>query len=294
AQIKPGLPREVRDPQITRANSDGSQQPVVTLTVFSDRRSLREVSTLVEQQIIKRLENAYGVGHIWTGGSVERQVQIFLRPDAMQSYRVGVDQVIAAIQAANQDLPAGTITHGATERLVRVEGKIKDPRGFERIIVANQGGAPVYLHQVADVVDGEAEETSIARTNGRRSVSIYVYRMQQANVVRTAKAVEEAVEELRARLPDDIYILPVWSDADWIEASLNRVKSTIMEGALLTVLIVFLFLHSWRSTVITALTLPISVLSTFIALYFFDFTLNFMTLMALSLCIGLLIDDAIV
>src|SRR5690606_1062274 len=139
AQIKPGLPREVRDPQITRANSDGSQQPVVTLTVFSDRRSLREVSTLVEQQIIKRLENAYGVGHIWTGGSVERQVQIFLRPDAMQSYPVGVDQVIAAIEAANQDLPAGTITHGATERLVRVEGKIKDPRGFERIIVANQG-----------------------------------------------------------------------------------------------------------------------------------------------------------
>lgn len=294
AQVKPWMPREVRDPQITRASTDGSQEPVVSLTVHSDRRSLREVSTLVEQQIVKRLENAYGVGHIWTGGSVERQVQVFLHPEAMHSYRVGVDQVIAAIQAANQDLPAGTITHGATDRLVRVEGKIKDPRGFERIIVAHQGGAPVYLHQVAEIVDGEAEETSIARTNGKRSVSIYIYRMQQANIVQTGKAIEEAVKELQERLPEDIQITPVWSDAQWIEASLDRVKSTIMEGAMLTVLIVFLFLHSWRSTVITALTLPISVISTFIALHFFGFTLNFMTLMALSLCIGLLIDDAIV
>ena len=294
AQVKPWMPREVRDPQITRASTDGSQQPVVSLSVYSNSRSLREVSTLVDQQIVKRLENAYGVGHIWTGGSVERQVQIFLRPDALQSYRVGVDQVIAAIQAANQDLPAGIITHGASDRLVRVEGKIKDPRGFERIIVANQGGAPVYLHQVAEIVDGEAEETSIARTDGRSSVSVYVYRMQQANIVETGKAIEEAVKELKNRLPQDIQIATVWSDAEWIEASLDRVKSTIMEGALLTVLIVFLFLHSWRSTVITALTLPISVIATFIALHFFGFTLNFMTLMALSLCIGLLIDDAIV
>ncbi len=294
AQVKPWMPREVRDPQITRASTDGSQQPVVSLTVYSSSRSLREVSTLVDQQIVKRLENAYGVGHIWTGGSVERQVQIFLRPEALQSYRVGVDQVIAAVQAANQDLPAGIITHGASDRLVRVEGKIKDPRGFERIIVANQGGAPVYLHQVAEIVDGEAEETSIARTDGRPSVSVYVYRMQQANIVETGEAIEEAVKELKERLPEDIQIATVWSDAKWIEASLDRVKSTIMEGALLTVLIVFLFLHSWRSTVITALTLPISVIATFIALHFFGFTLNFMTLMALSLCIGLLIDDAIV
>ncbi len=294
AQVKPSMPREVRDPYITRASTDGSQDPVVSLAVYSGSRSLREVSTLVEQQVVKRLENVPGVGHIWTGGSVERQVQIFLRPEAMQSYRVGVDQVIAAIQAANQDLPAGIITHGASDQLVRVEGKIKDPRGFERIIVANQGGAPVYLHQVAQVVDGEAEQTSISRTDGKSSVSIYIYRIQQANVVEVGKGVDEAVKELKEQLPEDIEISTVWSNATWVEGSLDRVKSTIMEGALLTVLIVFLFLHSWRSTVITALTLPISVIATFIALHFFGFTLNFMTLMALSLCIGLLIDDAIV
>ncbi len=294
AQIKSGMPREVRDPVINRATSDGSQEPVVSLAVYSTTRSLREVSTIVEQQIVKRMETAPGVGSIAVGGSLARQVQIFLRPEAMQSYRVGVDQVVTAIQAANQDLPAGSISRGTQEHLVRVEGKIKDPRGFEKIIVANQGGAPVYLQQVADVVDGEAEELSISRVDGVRSVSIELFKVQQSNIVEVGRGVEEAVRDLQTRLPEDIKIRTIWSDAEWIENSLNRVKSTIVEGALLTILIVFLFLHSWRSTVITGLTLPISVIATFIALHAFGFTLNFMTLMALSLCIGLLIDDAIV
>jgi len=294
AQIKAGMPREVRDPVISRASNDSAQQPVMSLAVYSTSRGLREVSTIVEQQIQKRLQNAPGVGNITVGGAVQRQVQIFLHPDQMDSLHVGVDQVVSAIQAANQDLPAGTITHGAKDQLVRVEGKIKDPRGFERIIVANQGGAPVYLNQVADVVDGEAEETSISRVDGKPSVSLYIYKIQQSNVVEVGHGVEEAVKELKERLPDDIHIDTVWSDAKWIEGSLDRVKSTISEGAMLTILIVFLFLHSWRSTIITGLTLPISVIATFIALHAFGFTLNFMTLMALSLCIGLLIDDAIV
>lgn len=294
AQIKAGMPREVRDPTISRASNDSMQQPVMSLAVYSDTRSLREVSTIVDQQIVKRLQTAPGVGNIVVGGAVERQVQIFLRPEALQSYRVGVDQVIAAIQAANQDLPAGVITHGASDQLVRVEGKIKDPAGFRRIIVANQAGAPVYLDQVGEVVDGEAEVTSYSRVDGKDSVSLYIYKIQQSNVVEVGQGVEEAVKELESRLPSDIKIATVWSDAKWIEGSLDRVKSTIVEGALLTIAIVFLFLHSWRSTIITGLTLPISVIATFIALHAFGFTLNFMTLMALSLCIGLLIDDAIV
>lgn len=294
AQIRSSLPREVREPTISRATNDSSTEPVVSLVVYSETRSLREVSTIVDQQIVKRLQNSYGVGNVSTGGAIERQVQIFLRPEQLQSYRVGVDQVIEAVRAANQDLPAGMISRGPTEQLVRVEGKMKNPRDFERIIVANQGGAPVYLHQVADIVDGEAEEQSISRMNGRRSVSLDVYKVQAANMVEVGKGVDEAVADLTSRLPPDIVIRTLWSDAKFIEGSLDRVKETIIEGALLTILIVFLFLHSWRSTVITGLTLPISVIASFTALHAFGFTLNFMTLMALSLCIGLLIDDAIV
>jgi multidrug efflux pump subunit AcrB len=294
AQIRAQMPREVREPTIGRASNDSSAEPVVSLVVYSTTRSLREVSTMVDQLISKRLENSYGVGRVDVGGAVERQIQIFLRPEQLESLHVGVDQVIAAIQAANQDLPAGSISRGAQEQLVRVEGKIKDPRGFERIIVANQGGAPVYLHQVADVVDGEAEETSISRVDGQRSVSIEIFRVQAANLVEVGKGVEETVAELKKELPEDVQIRTLWSDAKWIEGSLDRVKETILEGAAITILIVFLFLHSWRSTIITGLTLPISVIATFIALHAFGFSLNFMTMMALSLCIGLLIDDAIV
>ena len=294
AQIRAALPREVREPTISRASNDSSTQPVVSMVAYSTTRSLREISTIVDQQIVKRLQNSYGVGNVEVGGAAKREVQIFLRPEQLQSFRVGVDQVIAAVRAANQDLPAGSISRGPQEQLVRVEGKMKDPREFERIIVTNQAGAPVYLHQVADIVDGEAEEESISRVNGSRTVSLDVYKVQQANIVEVGKGVQEAVKDLTSRLPADIQIRTLWSDAKFIEGSLDRVKETILEGAVLTVLIVFLFLHSWRSTVITGLTLPISVIASFTALHAFGFTLNFMTLMALSLCIGLLIDDAIV
>lgn len=302
AMVRPGFPRAVRDPLVTRANSDPNQEPILNLAVYSDSLGLREVSTLVEQVISKRLQNVSGVGRVEVRGAVVRQLQIHLRPEDMQAYGVGINQVVQAVQSANQDLPAGSIASGDTEHLVRVEGRIKEPEKFGRIIVATrgtplylqQGGVPVYLDQVADVVDGEAEETSIARVNGKRSVGLRIYKVQNANIVAVGDGVADAIKELEDRLPDDVHIRTVWSNSDWIKGSLDRVKLTILEGGLLTILIVFLFLHSWRSTVITGLTLPISVIATFIVLHMLGFTLNFISLMALSLCIGLLIDDAIV
>jgi hydrophobic/amphiphilic exporter-1 (mainly G- bacteria), HAE1 family len=293
AQIKPTFPREAKDPLISRANWD-DLQPVVNLAVVSDKHSLRELSTITDQIIVKGLQNAPGVGNVSLSGSVVRQVQIYIKPAQMQAYGIGIDQVEAAIQASNQDFPSGTIALGSDERLVRVEGRIKDPANFGKIIVTRQGNAPVYLNQIADVVDGQQEETSISRINGQRSVGIGVFKVQDANIIEVGDGVNAAIEKLRKRLPDGVEIKTVYSTADDIKSSLDNVKSTIVEGALLTVLIVFLFLHSWRSTIITGLTLPIAVIATFGALYFFHFTLNYLTLMALSLCIGLLIDDAIV
>jgi HAE1 family hydrophobic/amphiphilic exporter-1 len=302
AQIRPTFPRDVKDPLVTRANNDQNQQPIINLDVYSDTRSLREVSTLTDQVILKRLQNAPGVGNIQTQGETVRQVQIHLKPDQLDAYRVSVNQVTQAIIDANQDLPAGSIIHGPKETQVRLVGRMKTPADFGRIIVAMQGGAvylqqagiPVYLDQVADVVDGDAEETSIARVNGKRAVSLLIYKVQNANIVNVGDGVRDAIDDLRKRLPDDVHIETMYSSAEGIKAQLSGVKQTILEGAILTIAIVFLFLHSWRSTIITGLTLPISVITTFIALHAFGFTLNFITLMALSLCIGLLIDDAIV
>jgi multidrug efflux pump subunit AcrB len=181
---------------------------------------------------------------------------------------------------------------------VRVQGKIRSPADFERIIVARRGAAAttsaITLGQLADVRDAQREETSIATIDGKRSISIQIRKTRGANTIDTAAAIKKNIAELKKSLPPDIVLDTVWDRSRYIKESVDNVRETIIEGALLTVLIVFLFLHSWRSTVITGLTLPISVLATFIALYACGFTINFLTLLALSLSIGVLIDDAIV
>ena len=291
--VRPSFPRDVKDPQVIRVEIEDNR-PTVSLAVLSPTVELRELTSLTDQTIVKALENIPGVAQIIVNGRVTRQILIQIKPSALASLGISVDQVMTAVQNANQDVPAGRITRGQNDSIVRVEGKIKDPAQFARIIVAQQGGGPVYLSQVADVIDGEKELDSISRINGRPSITIDIRKAQDANIVETGRGVQAALELLRSRLPQDVEVRLVYSQADQVQASIDQVKATILEGALLTVLIVFLFLHSWRSTVITGLTLPIAVIAAFIALYAFGFTLNMMTLMALSLCIGLLIDDAIV
>ncbi|HEY3180950.1 MAG TPA: efflux RND transporter permease subunit [Casimicrobiaceae bacterium] len=293
ATVRPNFPRDVKDPLVVRADMENAQ-PVMSLAVTSPTTGLRELTSLTDQTIVKALENLPGVARIDVNGRVTRQILVQIKPNALTALGLGVDQVINAIRDANQDVPAGRITRGQSDSIVRVEGKIKDPAQFGRIIVAQQGGGPVFLSQVADVIDGEKEETSFARVNGSPSITIDIQKAQDANIIETGNNVKGAVESLKKRLPSDVDVRITFSSADTVEKSVDRVKHTIIEGAALTVLIVFLFLHSWRSTIITGLTLPLAVIATFIALYAFGFTLNFLTLMALSLCIGLLIDDAIV
>jgi HAE1 family hydrophobic/amphiphilic exporter-1 len=293
ALVRSGFPRDVKDPQVLRVDIEDNR-PMVSLAVLSSTVELRELTSLTDQTIVKALENIPGVAQVDVNGRVTRQILIQIKPSALTSLGIGIDQVMTAVQNANQDVPAGRITRGHNDSVVRVEGKIKDPAQFGRIIVAQQGGGPVYLSQVADVIDGEKELDSISRINGRPSITIDIRKGQDANIIETGRGVSDAIESLKSRLPADVEVRLVYSQADQVQMSVNRVKTTILEGALLTILIVFLFLHSWRSTIITGLTLPIAVIATFIALYAFGFTLNMMTLMALSLCIGLLIDDAIV
>ncbi|HKW80935.1 MAG TPA: efflux RND transporter permease subunit, partial [Casimicrobiaceae bacterium] len=293
ATVRPGFPKDVKDPLVVRVDNENNE-PVISLAVLSPTTGLRELSSLTDQTIVKALENLPGVARLNVNGRLTRQILVQVRPQALTALGIGIDQVIAAIRDANQDVPAGRVTRGQTDAVVRVEGKIKNPRDLGRVTVAQQGGAPVYLSQVADIIDGEKDRDSISRINGAPAITIDVLKAQDANVIDTGRNVRAAVEALKDRLPPDVEVRVAYSAADQVEASVDRVKHTILEGGLLTVLIVFLFLHSWRSTIITGLTLPLAVIATFIALNAFGFTLNFLTLMALSLCIGLLIDDAIV
>jgi len=293
ARVRPGFPKEAKEPFIIRAEGDNSQ-PIVELALTSSTRSLRELSTLTEQVITKRLQGVSGVGQVRVNGKTNRQILVDLKPEQLQSQNIGVDEVLRAIQSTNANLPAGNISYGASERLVRIEGKMKSARDFNRIIVARRAGGPVYLDQVATIVDGEQEETSVSRINGARAISLEITKVQGANVVEVGTGVMKVVAAMKQEFPADIELKVMENQAERVQSQLDNVKKTIIEGAVLTMLIVFLFLHSWRSTIITGLTLPISVLASFIAMKCFGFTLNFLTLMALSLCIGLLIDDAIV
>ena len=294
ALIKPGFPKEAKDPLVLKADISGEDEPVVQLALRSGSLSLRELSMLSEQVVVKRLRTAPGVGSIKSNGLVNRQIQLHLRRDALNSYSLGVDQVINAVREANQDVPAGRIVSGNHEQLVRVEGKLKDPKQFGKIIVARQANSPVYLDQVADVIDGEQERTSISRLDGQAVISLDIFPIQGSNIVELGDGVKAVAEKLQSSLPAGVELTVVQANSDEIKSALNQTKATILEGGLLTTMIVFMFLHSWRSTVITALTLPISVVATFIVVHACGFSLNMLTLMALSLSIGLLIDDAIV
>ena len=293
AAIQGQFPKDVKAPTVARWNNDNNQ-PVVTMALVSQTRSRRELSILAENAVDKRLRRVEGVARIEVNGMTQREVRIDLDPVRLRAYGVTPAEIATALAQANADQPVGVISDNTQDALLRVEGRVRDPRQFENVVVAKRGNLSLTLADLGQLVEREREPESLARVNGQRAISFNVFKQQDANIVAAGDNVKKAMEDIRKKLPPDVELRLIRADSDWVKGSLDGLRHTLIEGALLTVAIVFLFLHSWRSTIITGLTLPISVISSFIAVYAFGFTLNFMTMMALSLCIGLLIDDAIV
>ena len=289
-----GFPKETEAPFVGRFDNENSQ-PTVVVSLLANDRSDRELSLIADQTVQKRLERAEGVARVQVNGLSVRQVQIELDPQRLRAVGLTPAEVAAALQRANADQPVGLISNAAQDALVRVEGRVRDPKEFTDVVVGRSGSnGIVTLGDVGRLVERDEEPESISRINGKNAVTFQVFKQQDANIVQAGDAIKAGIDEFKATLPPGVELRLIYASSDWVKDSLNGVKRTLIEGALLTVAIVFLFLHSWRSTVITGLTLPISVIASFIAVYLFGFTLNFMTMMALSLCIGLLIDDAIV
>jgi multidrug efflux pump subunit AcrB len=293
ASVQPNFPRDAKQPFVSRFDGDNAQ-PTVYLSLLGPDRSSRELSLLADQVVRKRLERASGVARVDVGGMTVRQVRIDLDPQRLRAYQLTPGDVSVALQRVNADMPVGLLSGSKEDAIVRVEGRVRDAKAFADIVVASRDGMVVRLADLGTLVEREREPDSISRVDGVPAISFQVFKQQDANIVDTGNAIKAAAAELRQSLPPGVELRLVYADSDWVARSLDGVKNTLIEGALLTVAIVFLFLHSWRSTIITGLTLPIAVISSFIAVYLFGFTLNFMTMMALSLCIGLLIDDAIV
>ena len=292
AILKPVFRDEIKEPRVSRFNPDDF--PIVSVSVTAPGRSLRELTTIADQIVKKRLENVGGVGQATLVGGVKREIKVFLRLEDMEAQRIGADQVVRALQTENQELPAGAITTSSEEKIVQIKARVANPRDFQNLIVARRGGKAVTLGQVADIEDGQQEEETVALVNGERAISIDIIKSQGENTIGVVDGVRRVVSDLKSLVPPDVKIGIVRDASVGIRNSVADVKKTLLEGAVLTIGIVFLFLASWRSTVITGLTLPIALIGTFLFIYAFGFTLNVLTLMALSLSVGLLIDDAIV
>jgi hydrophobic/amphiphilic exporter-1 (mainly G- bacteria), HAE1 family len=292
ARIRRQLPQDIEDPVIIRF--DPNDRPIIQVALQSGERSLRELTDMADEVVSTRLEAIPGVGGVNRVGGAERQIRVQLDPAAMRAYGVSPPQVMQALQRENQEVPAGRVRGGNLETSVRVLGRVVDPKSFADIAITVRNGVPVKIGDVGTVVDATADQRSAAFANQQPAVSVEVLKISGANTVDVADRVKEAVAELQRQVPPDIKFTVIRDDSQRIRESLADVELTIILGAILTIAIIYLFLNSWRSTVITGLTLPVSIISAFFVMWVFGFTINTMTLLALSLAIGLLIDDAIV
>ena len=292
AAIRGELPREIDEPIILRI--DPASTPIVSVAVNAPTLTPRAVSDIADKLVKRRLENVPGVGAVNLVGEAKREIQVVADRTRLESYGLSLVQVVDALRTQNVDAPVGTADRGATEAMVRVAARGTTAAEIGNIPVKQLGDRTILVRDVAQVIDGTEEATSVAFVNERPAIALDVQKQAGANTVGVADGVREAVARMQPELPPGVSLQMVRDDSTFIRESIEDVQVTLVLGGLLTVFIVFLFLNSWRSTVITGLTLPISVIAAFIAMRMFGFTLNVLTLMGLSLAIGMLIDDAIV
>ncbi len=291
AAIRANLPDDTKDPVIQRF--DPASQPILTLAV-SGERSEKEITTFAKDVIKKRLENVEGVGSVDLVGGSEREIQIEVDAAQLQAYNLSIQDVIQSVANANVEIPAGNLIQGPRQLLVRTMGKYKNVEDFKNVIVATPGGKVVHLSQVAKIVDGVKEQESLTRVNGKRAVGLNILKQSGGNTVRVADAIKKEISRIEKEIPPDINIMIANDNSTFIRDSVNDVLFDIVWGGLLAIIVVYLFLANLRPTIISAIALPTSIIASFIIMYALNFTLNVMSLMALSLAVGLLIDDAIV
>ena len=292
AAVRYKLPIEMREPVLRRV--DPSAQPIMNLSLNSSTQSHAELSRLAEDVLADRFRGVDGVADVQVGGSLKRELSVLLHAEKLREYNVSVTDVTNALSRQNTNAPVGKVRGPLEEKGIRLVGRIERPDDFSQVVVKRNGDTVVRLNQVADIKDGFADIDSLSIRSGKPDVGISIIRSREASTVTIAKKVNAMIEEVRKELPAGTKLEVTWDGGESAQSSLNNVIESLVFGAVLTIFVVYAFLNSWRSTLITALSLPTSVLAAFIAVWLCGFTLNFMTLLGLSLAIGVLIDDAIV
>jgi len=292
SEIRGDLPPEIEEPILSKFSE--TDWPILSIAFSSSVLNSAELTRLIDPGVTRELRSISGVANVSLAGGIERELTVELRPEALQAANVGVGEVVQALQGQNLAAPVGRVNGPLDERTIRLRGKLLSPDEFTQLVVSERSGRIVRLGQLATVKDGTEEPRTMALFNGREAVGVDVRKSIGYSTTAVASAIHARLDALRPTLPSTVK-MDIVQDAGYrVSNSVSDVQKTLFEGAMLTVLVVFLFLNSWRSTVITGLALPVSVLASFIAVKWFGFTLNTMSLMGLSLAIGILIDDAIV
>ncbi|MCA1619635.1 MAG: efflux RND transporter permease subunit [Acidobacteria bacterium] len=287
------LPEEARErpPVVQKFNNDNA--PVITIALTGDR-SLRELTELADKNVRPQLERVGGVGAVNIVGGLDRAINVWVDSARLEAYQIPITAIQTALGRQNADIPGGNVTTNREELTLRTMGRYTDPRGFNDLVIANIGGSAVRLRDVGRVEDSTKEQRSLARLNGVPTVTLSVQRQSGANTIEVIHGVKTALGRVTAQLPSDVRTEIIRDQSRYIEAALHEITVHLVLGSILASLVVLLFMRSWRSTLIAAVAIPASVVSTFAMMRALDFTLNSVTMLALVLMVGVVIDDAIV
>lgn len=292
ARVRADLPDDVNEPQVVKNDSDSD--PVMRLAVTSDRMSAAEITDYVDRYVVDRLATVSGVANVDIYGARPFAVRVWLDRRALAARNLTVADVEAGLKQANVELPAGEIETAARQFTVRLDSRIPSVEAFREVVIDRVAGYPIRLSDVAKVVGGVEDENTIVRNNGEVAVGIAVIRQSQSNTIAISNAVRAEIDALSRTLPDGMAIEVSSDDAIFVAASIEEVVKALCISLVLVVLVILVFLMSWRATLVPAITIPIALIGTFILISALGFSVNVLTLLALLLAIGLVVDDAIV
>src|SRR5437868_1367946 len=283
------LPETAEAPIVQKLDTDAA--PVLRIAVSSPR-ALREVTDIADKQIKKRIESINGVGNVEIIGGATREIEIYLDPDKMRAFNVTVPEVTAAVKSQNMEVPGGRVDEGTRELTVRTMGRIVNPADFNSIAISARGNYPVKLSDIGYAEDSTEEQRTSATLNGTPAVTLVVSKQSGQNTVAVADAVKERLEEIKKLLPPNVQTEIVGDQSIFIKAAVKSIEHHLVEGGLLAAIVVFLFLWNFRSTLIAAIAIPTSIVATFGLMAAMGYTLNQITMLALTLLVGIVTDDA--
>jgi HAE1 family hydrophobic/amphiphilic exporter-1 len=285
------LPKDTLPPTITKSDTD--QEPVLSISLTGDR-SRRELTEIADKIIKTQIERSPGVGQIDVVGGLERAINVWVDADRLAAYQIPITAVRDAVERQNANVPGGNVTTARREQTLRTMGRLTDARAFNDLVVVTRNGSPVRVRDIGHAEDGTKEERTMARLNGRPNVTLEVLRQSGANTVAVIDGVKQRLAALQGRLPQDLKVEIIRDQSRYIHQALHEIKVHLVLGSLLACLVVLLFMRDWRATVIAAVAIPASVVASFGVMKALGFTLNSVTMLALVLMVGIVIDDAIV